>query len=284
MKRWLTRCLKFALGLALVFGLITCTTPLPTPKGVTVATRRVAVGEDSIAVDFYLPEKPPPGGAPLVVVAHGFSRDKRHMQDWGNALAQRGMMAAVLTQPKYLGHRRNSRAIAALAELRPPALPAATNGQIAYIGYSMGGLTTLLAATAVPPAAWVGLDPVEFGTRGEEAARQISAPGLALLAEKAPFNRYANGLPMLAAYAGPMQVRRVRGAQHLDPEKPVDLLGQIACGRWNDARHGVFVRQGVGFLEAVFSGKAERMAAWRVALDEDAALKTVPLPAAGGSR
>ena len=58
------------------------------------------------------------------------------------------------------------------------------------VGFSMGGLTTLLAAASLSPPvdAWVGLDPVDHAGHGAAKAALVKAPGLALLAEPSPFN------------------------------------------------------------------------------------------------
>jgi hypothetical protein len=120
----------------------------------------------------------------------------------------------------------------------------------------MGGLTTLLAASELPELdGWLGLDPVDFNGLGAKAAAKVRAPGLALLAEPAAFNREGNAISMLRSYAGPLGVARVRGASHLDAEYPTDALGQWMCGRVNPQRQQWFRSLGLDFLEAVLKGQ-----------------------------
>jgi pimeloyl-ACP methyl ester carboxylesterase len=198
-------------------------------------------------------------------VAHGFTRSKRYMAGWGADLAARGMVVAVLTQPYLAKHQRNAQAIADLADLgRAGEWPVAArgNGKVALVGYSMGGLTTLLAASKIarPIDAWVGLDPVDFEGRGAVAAARLRAPGLALIAEPAPFNRDGNAQPMLKRYGGELQVLKVVGASHMDAEYPVDWLGQFACGWVKPERQAHFRRLTLDFLSAVLLGQGEKVA------------------------
>ncbi len=260
LKRWNWKRLLLAAALAVPLLLYAATraTPPPLPAGVVKETHRVMCGADSVTVDFYFqPEAPP---QPLVVVAHGFSRGRRHMAGWGMELARRGMIAAVPTQPHLAKHVRNGNALARLLELGREGkwpVPVQSDGKSALVGFSMGGLTTLLASAALaePVDAWVGLDPVDLNERGAAKAPQVKTPGLVLLAEPATFNLHANVLDTLKLYGGPLQVLRVKGATHCDPESPSDLLGQLACGRVDAARHEVFRAAVMSFLEAHLLGK-----------------------------
>jgi pimeloyl-ACP methyl ester carboxylesterase len=251
--------------LALLVALATCTTTPRLASGVVKRTARVQCGEVAVKVDFYWPEvKVGAERIPLVVVAHGFTRSKRYMAGWGADLAARGMAAAVLTQPFLARHEANARAIEELVKLgragKWPGLKQG-GGKVALVGYSMGGLTTLLAAAALdePVAAWVGLDPVDFEGRGQRVAGRVQAAGLALLAEPAAFNRDGNALTMLRPYGGPLQVLKVTGASHMDAEYPTDRLGQLACGWVKPERQGQFRRLALDFLSAVLGteGPAE---------------------------
>lgn len=246
------------LGLALLLFAATRTTTPVLPPGIVKETHRLDCGGDRVTVDFYFQPDAPP--QPLVIVAHGFSRGRRHMAGWGIELARRGLIAAVPAQPHWTAQVRNGRALVRLLELgREGRWPARVkgNGKTALVGFSMGGLTTLLAAARLetPVDAWVGLDPVDMKGLGAAKAAQARAPGLVLLAEPATFNLHGNAPGMLLTYGGPLQVLRVKDATHCDPESPTDWLGQAACGPVDPGRHRVFLETAARFLEAVLLGK-----------------------------
>ena len=258
-----------AIASVLLFG-TTCTTIPDLPAGVVKQSSQVACGRDSVTVDFYFQKQAAP--QPMVVVVHGFSRSRRYMAGWGADLADHGMIAAVMTQPYWAGHSRNGEAIARLVELGRAGkwpIDASGNGKVGLVGFSMGGLTTLLAAASLSPPvdAWVGLDPVDHAGRGGEKTALVKAPGLALLAEPSPFNRQGNALAMLHDYGGPLQVIKVTGATHCDAESPSDILGQIACGRADPMRHDRFRSATLEFLDGVFSGGAHTQVRVHVGLE-----------------
>ena len=237
----------------------TCTTIPELPAGVVKQSSQVKCGKDSVAVDFYFQKHASP--RPMVVVVHGFSRSKRYMAGWGADLAGHGMIAAVMTQPYWARHSLNGAAIARLVELgRAGKWPIDTrgNGKVGLVGFSVGGLTTLLGAASLSPPvdAWVGLDPVDHAGRGAAKAALVKVPGLALLAEPSLFNGRGNALAMLHDYGGPLQVIKVTGTTHCDAESPSDILGQLACGRVDPLRHDRFRMATQEFLDRVFSGGA----------------------------
>jgi dienelactone hydrolase len=249
-----------ALASVLLIG-TTCTTIPELPAGVVKQSSQVECGKDSVAVDLYFQRRVAP--QPLVVVVHGFSRSKRYMAGWGADLASHGMIVAVMTQPYWAGHSRNAEAIARLVELGRAGkwpIDVRGNGKVGLVGFSMGGLTTLLAAASLSPPvdAWVGLDPVDHAGSGAAKAELVKAPGLALLAEPSPFNAQGNARTMLHDYGGPIQVIKVTGATHCDAESPSDILGQLACGRVDPMRHDRFRATTLEFLDGVFSGGVRR--------------------------
>lgn len=244
-----------AVAVGLMLGGVTCTTSPKLAAGVVKRSGTVDCEGTAVAVDFYFRDD----GVkrPGVVVAHGFMRSKRYMAGWGAALAERGMVAAVVTQPYLAKHVRNAKAIeAVVAAGRRQEWPVAVDGRMGLMGFSMGGLTTLLAASRMeaPVAAWVGLDPVDFEGKGAAVAGRVKAAGLALLAEPAPFNREGNALSMLADYGGEVTVWKVVGATHCDAEAPTDWLGQLACGRVDERRQRLFRETALDFLEETLLG------------------------------
>ena len=260
LKRPLRLLITFCAITAILLLGTTCTTIPALPAGVVKQSSKVACGKDSVAVDFYF-QKQAAAPQPLVVVVHGFSRSRRYMAGWGADLAGHGMIVAVMTQPYWARHSLNGEVISLLVELGRTGkwpIDARGNGKVGLVGFSMGGLTSLLAAASLsPPAdAWVGLDPVDHAGRGAAKAALVKLPGLALLAEPSPFNGQNNALAMLNDYGGPLQVIRITGATHCDAESPSDILGQLACGRVDPKRHNRFRSATLEFLDGAFGGDA----------------------------
>ncbi|MEQ1751433.1 MAG: alpha/beta fold hydrolase [Prosthecobacter sp.] len=241
-RRWVRRLLIAAL-LLLGFRHWASRTEAPTlAPGVSKEVRHLTLAKSSVCVTLYHPAKD--DNAPLVVIAHGFTRSKRYMAGWGAELASQGFLAAVPTQPALADHDLNARALADLvSQLR-------ATRRVALMGHSMGGLTTLLAATKTPVDAWVGLDPVDMNGRAKSAAAKMQIPCAVLRAEPETWNMNGNATAIIAALPGSKFVIQVRGSTHLDAEWPTDLLGQLACG-FVDAQHQtVFRRYAVAFLKA----------------------------------
>jgi dienelactone hydrolase len=255
LKRYLRMLFLAAGALGLMLGGVTCTTSPKLAAGVVKRSGSVDCEGTAVAVDFYF--RADGVKRPGVVVTHGFMRSKRYMAGWGAALAERGMVAAVVTQPYVAKHLRNAKAIeAVVAAGRRQEWPVAVDGRMGLMGFSMGGLTTLLAASRMeePVAAWVGLDPVDFEGKGAAVAGRVKAAGLALLAEPAPFNLEGNALSMLADYGGEVTMWKVVGATHCDPESPTDWLGQLACGKVDERRQRLFRETALDFLEGALLG------------------------------
>lgn len=236
-------------------GLLTgCRSPNPMkPEGVLKSERRMRLTGKEVAVDFYLPQGLKK--APVVVVAHGFSRSRRNMAGWGSLLASNGFIVAIPDLPAWADHPRNGQAIRELFDAinsKAVVTDPEPTGTGALMGYSMGGLCTLLASrNNAQVRCWVGLDPVDAGRKGAEAAKEIRIPGVALLAEPSRCNANGNATGMLAGFSGPLLVLRVRDAAHTDPEQPTDWLAELVCGKSDAARHSVFERYVIAALRAV---------------------------------
>ena len=121
------------------------------------------------------------------------------------------------------------------------------------MGFSMGGLCTLLAAaTNAQVRCWVGLDPVDAGQKGAAAAKGLSIPCAVLQAEPGSCNANGNAKEMVAGLSGPLFALRVRNATHTDPEQPTDWLAELACGEADPERHAIFERYALAVLKTVF--------------------------------
>lgn len=240
--------------MALLTGLVwlvTRTDVPPVPEGVRKVTRTVTLTGTKVTVDVYLPEQVTE--APLAIVAHGFSRSRCNMTGWGGRLAQEGFIAAVLDQPYWVAHVRNSRSVCELADqLRTDKLDLGVRPgpKTVLIGMSMGGLTTLLAAKRHPVDAWVGLDPVDVSGGGVIAAKELKMPCAILSAEPALFNWDGNPRKIQKALPGPVFAIQIKGSTHCDSEWPHDILGQLACGRTDEGRRRIYEVYLIAFLRA----------------------------------
>ncbi|MBX7206736.1 MAG: hypothetical protein K1X78_00375 [Verrucomicrobiaceae bacterium] len=259
-KPWL-RLRRLFIGGALLSAFVYSTTRTRAPvlpAGVRKEHLHLVLAGQDVSVTMYYP--PRVTEAPLVVVAHGFTRTKRYMAGWGALLAGHGFIVAVPTQPALADHALNARVLAALPdELRSGrlALLARPSQRAALAGFSMGGLTTFLAMAQRPVDAWVGLDPVGMDESWLRVAGAVNAPCAILRGEPQAWNMSGNSRRLALALHGPKFVAKVRGATHLDPESPTDILGQIACGRSDAKRRAIFESYTVAFLKAVLSDDVE---------------------------
>jgi pimeloyl-ACP methyl ester carboxylesterase len=268
---------RFARLLAAILALIPiglflgCRTVVPrTPEGVVKSDQKVKLTAKAVAVDFYLPQGLKQ--APVVVVAHGFSRNRLNMAGWGGLLASNGFIVAVPDLPAWSDHEQNSRAIRELLDRvhsKTLVIEPAPNGDAALMGFSMGGLCTLLAAaTNDHVRCWVGLDPVDSGRKGAEAARQLQIPSAVLQAEPSRCNAQGNAKQMVAGLSGPLFALRVQNATHTDPEQPTDRLAELVCGKADPNRRAIFERYTIAALKSVLFGDASALATLAAATND----------------
>ncbi len=223
------------------------------PGGVSAAQveeLRASLRAGAVTFDLYLPASIEP--APLVVVAHGFLRTKSNMAGWGQRLAGEGFVAAVPTLPTWSDHARNGRAIGELVTwLSGSSLYARRidRQQIGLMGFSAGGLSTLLAAADQPNVRiWVGLDPVDRDGMGLAALPRIQARPVILRAEPSAWNAQGNARALIAAFGPRCETALISGAIHIDAEWPTDVWAELACGKSSDDRRNAFAAQAISAL------------------------------------
>ena len=225
---------------------------LPTPPGVDFRTETVQLTGKGVKVDLFLPAKAE--GAPLVVISHGFSRNRRTMAGWGGMLAAKGFVVATLDLPALADHERNGRALnELLVKLRDGTLLGNTkpSARAALVGFSAGGLWTLLAASRdTNVVCWVGLDPVGLGRMGTRPARELHIPSFVLRAESAPWNANGNAKEIFESLPGPALSLIVKDATHVDPENPTSRAADWACGKSAPERRQRFGRCLLASLQA----------------------------------
>ena len=248
-----SKCWLISLGVGLAFAAVVAAVALycclhiprlPLPAGVSKRTEQLALTGRSVEVDFYLPPTADP--APLVVIAHGFSRNRKTMAGWGSMLAREGFLVVVPDLPSWSDHACNGRAVAELlAKVRAGGMMRwpTPSGRAALVGFSAGGLSTLLAAADnTNVSCWVGLDPVAMGQPGTRAAESLHIPGFVLRAEPAPWNANGSARQTFSALPGPAFSLAVKNATHVDAENPTSRAAEWACGKSDPARRDVFGR------------------------------------------
>jgi dienelactone hydrolase len=263
--------LSALLWMGLIWLSTGCRTPASgTPEGVLKSELKVKLTGKEVSVDFYLPRDVKK--APVVVVAHGFTHSRLNMAGWGGLLASNGFITAIPDLPDWADHDRNSRAISELLNLinsRALVAEPEPTGAGAFMGYSMGGLSTLLAAATNGQArCWLGLDPVDAGQKGAAAAKGLRIPCAVLLAEPCHCNANGNAKQIVAGLSGPVFALRVRNATHTDPEQPTDWLAKLACGKADAGRHAIFERYALAVLKTVFFGDAPSLATLAAATND----------------
>lgn len=190
--------------------------------------------------DLYPPARPSPSA---VILVHGFMRTRATMADHAAALAADGVLAVVPEMPYVTDSRKNARALADLAgQLRAGALGPAIQ-RIVLVGFSAGGLSTLLAAQTPGVVGYVGLDPFDRpGGVGLEAARRLAIPARLLRGPASFCNAYGISDPWSGALKELVEERVIERATHCDFESPTDRMCELFCGKADPARQAI-VRQ-----------------------------------------
>lgn len=219
-----------------------CTYTIPSvDNNVTREGIRVQLPAGAADVDVYLPVAT--AQAPMVIVAHGFSRHRHNMSGWGQHLAKEGIVAVVPDLPSRADHGRNGRF---LSELHAYLLGDESwkkhidPARVGLMGFSAGGLSSLLSAAHSPSLAiWVGLDPVDRDGLGVRVATMVQAHAVVLTAEPSSCNAHGNAQGIVSALPRHDHFR-VAGAVHVDAEWPTSWLAEVVCGRSTDERRAEF--------------------------------------------
>lgn len=213
-------------------------------------TVEVALAAGPVTVDVHLasPGATPRGG---VILMHGLLRSRETMAGFAKTMAERGLVAVAVDAPTMLDEGANASALRELvAALRAGKLSAPVD-RVVLVGFSMGGLWSLLAADAPGVAGWVGLDPADLpDKRGLAAARALKVPATLIRAPATPCNAYGAAAAWGPAFAAPAGDTLVPEATHCDFESPTDGWCRFFCGESDPARAS---RVGEALLAAVMS-------------------------------
>lgn len=163
---------------------------------------------------------------PAVVLAHGYLQPAARYADTLRFLASWGFVAAAPATergplPSYSGLAVDVRR--ALDRLSDAALNrgrvTVDRKRLAVVGHGTGGGAAVLAAAANAPAvqATVTIFAAPVSPPAVAAAGRVSTPALHLVAGADALTRpEGDGLALARAWGGPAQVRRLKGAHHLD--------------------------------------------------------------------
>jgi len=224
------------------------------PADRSVETVHVQLLAGAADVDVYWPDATTP--KPMVVIAHGFSRSRHNMSGWGKHLAKEGFVAVVPDLPTLSDHARNGTFLSGLrahfsadASWKMRIDPS----RVALMGFSAGGLSSLLSATESPGVAlWIGLDPVDRDDLGVKAAALLASRAVVITAEPSPCNAHGNAKRIVEALSHGEHFR-VAGAVHVDAEWPTSWLAERVCGRSSEDKREAFVVRATQALQAALA-------------------------------
>jgi pimeloyl-ACP methyl ester carboxylesterase len=215
---------------------------------VSVETLTLNLESKAVAIDVYKPIGPHTGAA---ILTHGGFRSRKTMAEHALALAARGVLTIAPNMPCMFDHRCNARAIAELVNLlRSSNTFGKSASRVMLVGFSAGGLSSLLAADTPGVVGFVGLDaydhllPNQSERLGVVAARRLDIETLLL---RAPASS-CNGQSVAASWRLELKAlwrdEMITGASHCDFEAPTDWMCRLACGD-TDASRQSMVRQGL---------------------------------------
>jgi acetyl esterase/lipase len=201
-----------------------------------------------VTLDVYPAAGPQRGAA---ILSHGFTRSRRTLAGHAQALAGAGVLTLTPDLPCTFDFRCNARALAVLVgSLRAGGPFGAPVDRVMLVGFSAGGLSSLLAADTPGVVGFVGLDPFDRTTSGEAELLGLAAAGrlrTETLLLRAPPSR-CNADAVAAPWGNVLPVlwrdELVAGASHCDFESPTDWMCRLACGDTAPPRQQQ-VRQGL---------------------------------------
>lgn len=213
-----------------------------------VQTKVHALDGHRVTLDVYPAAGPLRGAA---ILSHGFTRSRRTLAGHAQALADAGVLVLTPDLPCTFDFRCNARALAELVgSLRAGGTFGDPVERVMLVGFSAGGLSSLLAADTPGVVGYVGLDPFDRVMSGEAerlglaAAGRLKTEALLLRAPPSSCNAQAVAAPWGTALPAVWRDELITGASHCDFESPTDWMCRLACGDTDPARQER-VRQGL---------------------------------------
>ncbi len=219
----------------------------PTVK-VAPQTQILNINGKTVEIDVYRPIGPQKGAA---ILTHGFTRSRTTMGEHAQALAARGVLAITPDMPCTFDFRCNASAITEMVSLlRNTTTFGSSHQRVMLVGFSAGGLSSLLAADTPGVVGFVGLDPFdrvlpnETERAGIAASRKLTSEALLLRAPASRCNANAVAAPWGTELKTLWRDDLIAGASHCDFEAPTDWKCRLACGDTDPARQ-LQVRNGI---------------------------------------
>jgi dienelactone hydrolase len=223
--------------LLLALGLAPCALAAPDVAPTTV--EQTLAGRE-VPVDVHRPAGTPRGA---VILSHGFTRSRTTLGGHAAAIAAAGALALTPDLPHTFDFRRNAQGLSELvARLRAGGPFGAPVQRVVLVGFSAGGLSSLLAAAAPGVVGYVGLDPFDRvdrdtgGALGRDFAPRLRTEAILLRAPPSRCNAQAVAAPWGALLPGLRYDRVIEGASHCDFEAPTDWMCRVACGETDPQR------------------------------------------------
>lgn len=234
------------LGAAVAVVTMTAAAEPPTPASMQTLVH--AFDGHRVTMDVYPVTGSPRGAA---ILSHGFTRSRRTLAGHAQALADEGVLAVTPDLPCTFDFRCNARALASLvSSLRAGGIFGAPVEKVMLVGFSAGGLSSLLAADTPGVVGYVGLDPFDRTMPGDTerlgvaAASRLPTEVLLLRAPPSRCNAEAIAAPWGTVLPALWRDELVAGASHCDFESPTDWMCRLACGDTEPTRQ-LRVRQGL---------------------------------------
>ena len=233
-------------GAAMAMATIAAAATLAAP--LAVQTQVHELDGHRVTLDVYPAAGPLRGAA---ILSHGFTRSRRTLAGHAQALADAGVLALTPDLPCTFDFRCNARALTALVgSLRAGGTFGAPVERVMLVGFSAGGLSSLLAADTPGVVGFVGLDPFDRTMSGAAerlglaAAGRLRTEALLLRAPPSRCNAEAVAAPWATVLPALWRDELIAGSSHCDFESPTDWMCRLACGDTDLARQQR-VRQGL---------------------------------------
>ena len=233
---------------------------------------RITVTGDKLDYDLFIPQaglglpEPP---YPVVILTHGFARNKKFHRKNAQYMAERGIAVLTPNMSGLLGGESaqlknidntadHVKWLITRSETSEDALYHLINpNAIGLAGHSAGGAVSFEAAVQAqtsdfPVAALCLLDAVPW-TRTEHRAPELQEPGFcSLRSEPTPCNGNGSVLELLKALSLPSTDVRIVDGTHVDPENPTDFWGPLFCGGTSPACRAIYQRLMYLFFQDAF--------------------------------